>query len=237
MENKVFEFIGKALFFPEEKIMVISDLHIGYEESLSEQGIFVPRRQYEEIMKDIKQVFEKIGKVREIIITGDLKHEFGTISSQEWRETREILDFLKTKSEKIVLIKGNHDTILEPIARRGELEIKESYTEGEICFIHGNKMISECLDKRVKMIVMGHRHPAFILSDKYKKERYKCFLVGKWKDKEVIIMPSFFPFIEGTDIVNIEDNSLFIPEKDLKNFEVYAIGDKIYKFGKLKEIV
>lgn len=231
-----YEFIGKALYFPEEKILAIADLHIGYEESLNSQGIFVPRRQFEETMKDLKEVFEKVD-VEEVVIVGDLKHEFGTISSQEWIEVRKVLDFIKENSEKVILIKGNHDKILEPIAEREEVEIKEYYKKNGICFVHGDKLVMECLDKDVKMIVAGHRHPAVVLADNYKTERYKCFLVGKFKGKKIIILPSFFPFVEGSEVSEIEDNRMFIPEKKLKEFEAYVVGDEVYGFGKVGELV
>ncbi len=129
-----YEFVWKALYFPEEKIVAISDLHIGYEESLSSQGIFVPRRQFEETMKDLKEIFEKIGKVKEVVIVGDLKHEFGKISSQEWRETRQVLDFLREKAGRVVLIKGNHDKTLGTIDQREDIEIIEKYKKkGMFC--------------------------------------------------------------------------------------------------------
>jgi hypothetical protein len=95
----------------------------------------------------------------------------------------------------------------------------------------------ECLDSEIKMIVAGHRHPAVVLGDKYKTEKYKCFLVGKYKGKKVIVLPSFFPFVEGSEVSNIEDNKMFISEKELKNFEAYVVGDEVYKFGKVREIV
>ena len=87
------------------------------------------------------------------------------------------------------------------------------------------------------MLVIGHGHPAVVLVDKYKKERYKCFLAGKWKKKKVVILPSFFPFIEGSDVVGREDNKLFISESKLKDFDVYIVGERVYKFGKLKKII
>lgn len=236
-----FKFLDKALYFSEKKILVLGDLHIGYEEYLNKQGVFIPRIQFKETLEDLKKVFEKIeerGKLNEIIVLGDLKHEFGQISSQEWREVKEILDFFKNKGKRVILIKGNHDTILEPIAKRKELEIRDYYIKDEICFLHGNKLFPECLDKKIKILVMGHRHPAILLADKYKREKYKCFLVGKWKNKEIIILPSFFPFIEGGDIVtDYEENKLFIDEKHLRNFDVFVIGEKVYRFGKLKEVI
>jgi uncharacterized protein len=233
--------VQKALLFPVEKVLVIADLHIGHEEAMNAAGIFMPRIQFRQMVEDLESIFKRMGKLNEIIINGDLKHEFGRISGQEWRETLDIIEMLEKNSGKVILIKGNHDTILEPIVRRKKIEIRDCYIKDiqgtRVCFLHGDKLFSEAMDKKVGMIVMGHRHPAVILSDKYKKERYKCFLVGKWKEKEVIILPSFFPLVEGTDIVTVEENnSLFIDERDLREFDVFAIGDKVYEFGKVKKI-
>lgn len=232
-----YEFIDKALWFPEQKILVISDLHIGFEDWLNASGIFLPRFQFKQIFEDLKKIFSTAGKVQEVIINGDLKHEFGLISDQEWYETQEILDFLKEKSKKVVLVKGNHDSILEPIARRKEIEIRDFYVKNDVCFMHGGRLFSEALEKKIKILVLGHRHPAIVLSDRYKQERYKCFLAGKWKGKNVVVLPSFFPLVEGSDVLNIEENNkMFIPESKLRGFEVFAVGDKVYRFGKVKKI-
>ena len=253
-----FKFLNKALLLEignrknARKILVIADLHIGHEEALNKAGIFIPRTQFKETVSDLEEIFKKIGKVDEIIVLGDLKHEFGEISQQEWRETQDILDFFKSKVKrggKVVLIKGNHDTILEPIAKRKELKIRDFYIinygfknnkkdkKDKICFLHGHKLFPECLDEKIKFLVLGHRHPAIILHDKYKKEKYKCFLVGKYKRKEVVILPSFFGLIEGTDMISLNDRCLFISERDLINFQVKIVeSGKIYNFGRLKDI-
>lgn len=238
-----FKFIGKSLFFPDKGISVFGDLHIGYEEYLNEQGILIPRRQFKELIFELKDLFVQVEKrngkkrLEKIIILGDLKHEFGRISEQEWKEVNKILDFLKKKSKEVILIKGNHDAILETLTKRRELKILDFYIEKGICFLHGHKLFPECLDKKVKMMVIGHRHPAILISDKYKKEKYKCFLVGKWKGKKIIILPSFFSFVEGSDVANsYMENNLFIPEKNLERFEVCVpvSGEEVYCFGKSK---
>ena len=41
--------------------------------------------------------------VDKVIINGDLKHEFGTISETEWRNTLGIIDFLLKQCKNIVL--------------------------------------------------------------------------------------------------------------------------------------
>ena len=181
-----FEFLNKCLLIEnKEKILVLGDLHLGYEESLNEQGIFIPRQQFEIILNELGKIFARTGKLEEIVILGDLKHEFGSISEQEWNETLEILDFLKRHSKNVILIKGNHDTILGPIAKRKDIALKDFYKTNGICFLHGDKLFPECLNKDVKMLIMGHRHPAVFLQDKYKKEKYKCFLQGKWKNTNI----------------------------------------------------
>lgn len=232
-----YEFVGKSLWFPAEKIFVIADLHIGYEEAMNRRGLMLPRFQFSEMIKDLESIFKKIGRVKEVVILGDLKHEFGVISEQEWRETRDILDFLKTKCEKIVLVKGNHDKITGFIKEKAE--ILDFYIVKDVIFIHGDKNFLEILDRNIKMIVMGHRHPAVSIADKHKKEKFKCFLVGKWKRKDVVIVPSFFPLIEGSDFLSGEENRLIIDEKSLGEFGVYVPvpGEKrVLDFGKLKKI-
>ncbi len=232
---KKFKFIGKALFFPEEKILAISDLHIGFEATLNEAGIFLPRRQFKETLSELKKIFERAEEVNEVIVLGDLKHEFGSISRQEWDETLKILEYLSGYAGKIILIKGNHDTILEPIVKLKRLNIKDVYVQKNICFLHGHKAFPECDEKKIKTLVMGHKHPAITIREGAKSETYKCFLVGNYKGKEIIILPSFFPFIEGSNMI-IGDTNLAFNFK-LKKFEAFVLeGEKVYDFGKVKEI-
>ena len=235
---KDFELIGKSLLF-KCKYLVLADLHLGYEEALSQQGIFLPRTQQQETIKELREIFkqtDKIGKLDKIIILGDLKHEFGTVSSQEWHDTLEILDIFEKNCKEIILIKGNHDTILEPIARQRKIKIRDFYILDSFCFLHGHKLFLECLDKKIKTLVLGHKHPAITLIKEAKSERYKAFLVGKFKGKDIIILPSFFPLVEGSDIIFEDTNLASNLKLNLREFQAYLLGDKIYNFGRLKDI-
>src|SRR3989344_8917534 len=117
------ELIDLALY--SDKILVMSDFHIGYEEALNKQGIFVPRFQFKEIMQRLEGIFSRLKgrKIESIVILGDLKHEFGTISDQEWRHTLQLLDYFSAKAKETILIKGNHDTILGPIASKRNVKV------------------------------------------------------------------------------------------------------------------
>lgn len=229
------EMKNKALWLARSRTLVIADLHLGYEEALAEIGILVPRTMFQEMKKEITDLMKL--KPKTVVINGDLKHEFGEISRQEWKEINELLDFLLKKC-RVVLIKGNHDAILEPIAKKKNIEMKDFICIDDVCILHGHKMLidEEIHDKKIKTIIIGHDHPAVSLHEGVKKENYKCFLLGKWRGKNLIIMPSFFTISEGTDVKEGKFLNPYIDEKTKWDFEVFVIGDKVYKFGKLKDI-
>jgi hypothetical protein len=171
-----------------------------------------------------------------IVMLGDIKHEFGTISRQEWRDTLNLLDYLMSKVGKIVLIKGNHDTILGPLADKKDLVVRESFFIDNILFCHGHKLIDEksAIFIKAKTIIIGHEHPAIGLRDGPRVEKYKCFLLGKFKNKKLIVMPSFNFVTEGTDVLQEKLLSPFI--ENIYNFEAFVVGDKVYKFGKVSSL-
>ncbi len=164
------------------------------------------------------------------IINGDLKHEFGKISEQEWRDTLNIIDLISRNTEKIILIKGNHDTILGPIAKKRNIEVLEKFEYEDIAFVHGDKLIPT--DKST--IIIGHIHPSLVLREGTRKEYYKCFMKGKYKTQNLIVLPSLSILSFGVDILTQEFKSPYI--KDIKDFELFAVADKIYNFGKVKDI-
>ncbi len=226
--------LGLGVWIPKKKLLAIADLHIGYEEALNAEGILVPRQQFKLTKELLERMLAEV-KPKIIVINGDLKHEFGGISKQEWRETLAIFDLLSNHSKKIVLIKGNHDTILEPLAKKRNLKIKDFYCIEDICITHGHKILAEKEFQAAKILIIANEHPAISIREGVKSELYKCFLLGKWKSKKLIVMPSFLPIIEGTDVRKERILSPYL-QQSLANFEVFAVGDKVYRFGKLKNI-
>ena len=225
------DIVDLALYF--DSTLVIADVHIGYEEALNNQGVLVPRVQFEEMAKRMERVFSGLNgkKADRAVINGDLKHEFGTISEQEWRNTLKFLDLLAKHCKEIILIKGNHDTILGPIAKKRNVKVVESLGVGKVLVAHGDK-IPGSLDN-YSTIIIGHEHPAVSLKEGPRIEKFKCFLKGRYKGRNLIVQPSFNSMIEGTDILKDSILSPFL-KQNLDNFEVYVVEDKVYKFGKLK---
>lgn len=229
------QIIGLALYF--DSTIVIADIHIGYEEALNKQGVLVPRLQFEEIVENTEQIFKKLKdrKIKRIIVNGDLKHEFGTISEQEWRNTLKFLDLLFKHCDELVLIKGNHDTILGPIAKKRNISIMKSIMIKGILITHGDHVPTAKELEKVATIIIGHEHPAISLKEGPRAETFKCFLKGKFRNRGLIVQPSFNTMIEGTDVLKDETLSPLL-KQNLDDFEVFVVEDKVYDFGKLGKL-
>lgn len=241
-KKPTFRLISKTIFFPKQGILAVGDLHLGYDSMLKNQGINLDFNQLDETKKELEIIIRKIKAIytlKKIILLGDIKHHF-SFERSEIFDIRNFLNFLEkfVSKENIILIKGNHDTFTLK-----DYELKEFYIEDDLAFTHGDKTYPELFDKKIKKIIFSHIHPAVMLKDKngIKREKFKCFLIGKYKSKEIIIVPSFFPLIEGSELNEIEYSKgkflSIIPRQKLKSFETFIIGkNRIYNFGKYGEI-
>ena len=231
-----------ALYLKDFDSLVFSDFHVGYEEMLNKKGVLVPRFQFKDIIDRLNKILAR--KYKKIIVNGDLKHEFGYISEQEWRDSLKLLDFLNKYCEELILIRGNHDTILGPIAKKRNLKIAGHLVLGDVLICHGDKIVK--VKEKVKKIIIGHEHPAVSLREGARVEMFKCFLRGSFNRKKLIVMPSFNLLSEGTDVIREKKLSPYL-KKNLGNFEVFVVstekskisgttsgGDEVYDFGKLK---
>lgn len=240
-DNKI-EIIDLALKI--DDVLIFADFHIGYEEALNKQGVLVPRFQFEDTMERLENVFGRLKgrEIRTIIINGDLKHEFGTISETEWRQVLRIFDFLAERCKKIIIVRGNHDTILGPVAEKRDLEVAEFVVIDNVLVCHGHQIdkdLEVAIDnENIKTIIIGHEHPAVSLresADAVRSEKYKCYLAGKYRGKRLIVQPSFNMVTEGTDIARERLLSPFL-KQDLSEFSVFVVADKVYEFGKIKNL-
>ncbi len=238
--NEIFpgiEIHGLTLYLRNVKTLVFADLHLGYEEELMSFGYLVPRFQYKMILRYLEKILSGVD-VGKVVIDGDLKHEFGRISGQEWREVRDFLDFLGGRVDEIILVRGNHDNIIGPIATRKRVRVVSGcFIEEEGIYItHGHEIPEDKNLGRAKTILIAHDHPAISLGEGLRVERIKCFLKGKWNKKTLIQIPSLNFVTEGMDITRENPLSPFM-NQNLGDFEAYGIeGFNIFHFEKLKHI-
>ena len=227
------EIVDLSLYPKKEKILIISDIHFGYEDSLIEQGYLIPRHQYKDTLERINKILKKTNP-EVIIINGDLKHQFGSILKQEYNDSINFLKFL-LKKFRVILIKGNHDKILDAIAEKVNLKTQSHYSINGIYISHGDFIPEGNGFPKAKTIIIGHEHPSVTLEKNKRFEKFKCFLKGKYNNKLLIVQPSFNLLTIGTDILKQRLQSPFL--KDIKDFEVFIVEDKIYDFGKVKNLI
>jgi putative SbcD/Mre11-related phosphoesterase len=247
---KKIEYIGKCLLIEigekegkgRKRTLVIGDLHLGYEEALNRTGVFVSRGMFEEAIIYLEKVFEEVELVDEVVLLGDVKHDFGSILKQERNDAVKLVNWLLERAKRIIIVKGNHDNILEPILKgKAGVELVDRYTSDSVCFIHGDSDFEEIWIKEIKLVVMGHVHPSVRISDNVKSEKYKCFLVGDVRKglnkKELIIVPSFSEHSRDLDVVN---SGVDLPWKvNLGDFSVMVVSEdslKVLNFGKLERL-
>ncbi|HLC86739.1 MAG TPA: metallophosphoesterase [Candidatus Nanoarchaeia archaeon] len=235
--------ISKTIFFPSSGILAVGDLHLGYEQMLYNEGITLPFDQLKTTKQELEEIINKINKnnkIKKIIFLGDIKHHFGFEKTEKF-ELMDFLEFLTRyiPKENLTMIRGNHDKI-----EINGINYKNYYIEDDIAFTHGDKLYPEILDEKIKTIVISHIHPAVLISDRIrvKKEKFKCFLIGKFKKKDLIIVPSFLPLILGAEINENYSNKpgfSIVSQKQIKEFKTYVIGEdnKVYEFKKYKDLL
>jgi uncharacterized protein len=220
--------------------IVLSDLHLGYESHMAKSGAFIPKVNLKKILSDLENALDKT-KAKSIIVVGDIKNDFSNVEQDEFNELYEIIKFCKEKSVELILIKGNHDNFIDRYKESFKLKIYAHQAQlGEYFFFHGDKM-PDLQDKKLKMLISGHEHPSIgIVNGVGRKERLRCFLFGKYKNTDLLVLPAISYFASGSDINLQPESSLLSPvlkKIDLGKARAIAIGyGSTLDFGTIKEL-
>jgi len=202
-----------AIYHPEMDLLVLSDLHLGLEGSMTAKGSYVPKFHFDDILEDIEKARSSTGASR-VLLNGDLKNEFNRNSYSEKQEIKKLLKHLKRRFDEAIVVEGNHDKFVEDIVEEQGLELNEYFLEDGILFIHGDKRpeeISDDLDYNT--IVIGHEHPALSLEDDIGiSEKVDCILYGDTKSgKDIIVLPAFSNISNGTEVNQVPSHELLSP--------------------------
>ncbi len=219
---------------------------MGYEEALHRDGVLLPPGHLEKIKARLGAILDRLeaeGRPRRLVINGDLKHRFVPLSRSEWREARGLIEFLGERFDEVLLLKGNHDRSIEYLTGGvGSLKVQHSLRQGETIIVHGDRQPQEGELQGVKLVLIGHEHPAVGLRSPVsgRLEVYKAFLRGPYlDDKRLLIQPSFNLLVKGSDLGHERIISPLISEEHLGQFEVYPVSDEgeIYSFGLLAPLL
>jgi putative SbcD/Mre11-related phosphoesterase len=145
------------------RLMVIADLHMGWEMSLSGKGIHVPS-QTPKLLNRLTDLLSEY-KPDEILVLGDVKHTIATAEKMEWHDIPDFFNALKKRVQQVSIIRGNHDGNLEPLLPEGITVLPSTGVAfGDVGFFHGHQWPSVALLK-CKTLVMGHVHPVVVFRD------------------------------------------------------------------------
>ena len=146
-----------------ERILVVADLHIGWEVKLAEQGIHVPS-QTPKILEKMVQLIENC-KPTGIIFLGDVKHAIAKVEMEEWRDIPDFFEALTKRVPNIKIIPGNHDGNLEPLLPETTKVLPPTgIVFGNVGLFHGHTWpapeLLNCRD-----LVTGHVHSTVAFRD------------------------------------------------------------------------
>jgi putative SbcD/Mre11-related phosphoesterase len=145
------------------RTMIIADLHIGWEITLSEKGIHVPT-QTPKLLKKLMTLIADY-QPQKLLVLGDVKHTVATAQMSEWYDIPDFFNELEKQVQEISIIRGNHDGSLEPLLPETvKIQPATGITMGEVGFFHGHQWPSPTL-LACKTLVMGHVHPVVAFRD------------------------------------------------------------------------
>jgi uncharacterized protein len=204
--------LSGALFAPELRTLIVSDLHLEKASSMAVRGVMVPPYDTRASLALLEAVIEHCRPER-LILLGDSFHD-GQASARIDAEDRARLCAITARIETI-WIAGNHDP--DPPCGLGG-RAAEHIIIGGVTLRHEPKPLAAG-----EFEISGHLHPGAAVSQRGKRIRRKCF-VG---DGQRLIMPAFGSFTGALSVSAEPFQALFAPD----SYHVWILGSQdIYKF-------
>lgn len=175
--------VSGALLWPEQDMVIVSDLHLEKSSWYARQGFFLPPYDSHAILENLLSVFERSGMGR-LLILGDCFHDIDGYARLSPAD-RALFDRLAAHNP--IWIVGNHDRGFIPPGLSGYQDICLS----GLIFRH------EAMPG-VSGEISGHFHPKAAIRHKGGRVSRFCFI----EDGTKMILPSFGVYTGGLDVAN-----------------------------------
>lgn len=185
----------RAIYWPAQELLIISDLHIGKPAHFRKHGIQVPSTIGDQDLTRLKMLIE-LYQPKKVLITGDLFHN---------KLNSDITLFSRWRSEftnvQFLLIKGNHDRLLTKDYDELGIEVYEKeLIFRPFRFIHDRPVIED-----EYYAISGHIHPGVTI---YGKARQRLSLPCFYFGASYAVLPAFSAFT-GLSIMKPEQGDRF----------------------------
>jgi DNA ligase-associated metallophosphoesterase len=190
----------RALFWEEQQLLVISDLHVGKSSHFRKNGLPVPREVGRSNFWRLSGLILDF-RPREVLFLGDLSH---SSHNKEWND---FVDVRQNFEEiKFSLVPGNHDILdLEDYQKANIELLPEVHQVGAFYFSH-DQLAKEQIPLGV-INVFGHIHPGVRMSGSGRQSlRLSCFYIYE----NQFVMPAFGDFTGKHLIRPRKGSSVFV---------------------------
>ncbi len=201
-----------VLYVPSERMVVFADIHLGYEEYMARHGVFIPRAQLRYAKRSLERVFAATGRVKRVVIDGDLKHNFDRLTRQERVEVAELLEYLYGYADEVIVVRGNHDNYVSIVLSDYGAELVErlelSTPAGRVLLVHGHREPSDLGEWDI--VVIGHEHPSIGIVDSLGLvTKTPCYLKAPLDTGgTLLVLPALGTYQSGTRVSLDRENYL-----------------------------
>lgn len=162
----------KALFWQEEKILIVADVHLGKVGHFRKAGIAIPRSMEQEDLSMLSDLIHLYAP-KKIIFLGDLFH---SDLNNDWDWLVLWRDLFK--NVEMILVKGNHDIIADKVYLNSGFVLHDTVPYGPFLFIHEPLPLKK-LRNETAYIISGHIHPGVKLHGRGRQAlTLPCFHFG-----------------------------------------------------------
>lgn len=167
-----------AVFWKEKNMLLISDVHLGKVSHFRKHGIALPTKSYEGNFKQLTAVADFF-KADVICFLGDLFH---SKINKEWDF---FTDWINSRSEKFILVVGNHDILKPEKYESVGMAIASELKVNDFLFTH------EPENRDGYFTFCGHIHPGVRLQGLGRQSmNLPCF----YRTERQMILPAFGEF-------------------------------------------
>lgn len=181
----------KAIFWEEEQLLIVTDIHLGKSGHFRKFGIAAPSAINKKNLNRLSDLILKY-EPKELLILGDLFHSEinkDWLEFENWRKSFPDLE--------ITLVTGNHDILHHSFYDAGQIQTVQVLNKGSFTFKHHH--VTEPESDTV--VVSGHIHPAVKVKARGRQSiKVPCFL---FKNNHVLL-PAFGEFT-GTHIIKPDE--------------------------------
>jgi DNA ligase-associated metallophosphoesterase len=171
----------RSIFWEEEKVLIVSDLHFGKTGHFRKWGIGVPQNIYKEDLQRLVNLLHHF-QPSQLIVVGDFFHSSVNTELDWFKRWRDDFSHIK-----VILVRGNHDILKDSWYEETAIDvIYPTLQLGPFLFSH-----DQCDANSSLYSFCGHIHPGILVHGLGKQSlRFPCFYFGQTH----CILPAFSKF-------------------------------------------